>query len=406
MAAEGDFAPGTDGGRATDPERYRASRKATWIGVLTNLVLALVKGVGGVLAHSQALVADALHSLSDLLTDAVVLIALRLGAQEPDADHPYGHGRFETLATVVLGTILVGAGLGIAVNAAMRLAEGGIPLPTWPALVAALFSIAANEWLYHVQVRIGRKHRAASVVANAWHHRSDALSSVAALIGIGGSMMGWVVLDTVAAMAVALMVVWAGGRLGWEAVQELVDTALPEAEMERLRRQLLMLEGVHSVHALKARRMGPDALVDVHIQVPGTISVSEGHQIAERARRHLIANHPEVSEVLVHVDPENDEQGIPLLPQRQEVMAEVHRCLEEWSEPVSVRDQTVHYLEGCIRLELSVALAPELSLAEAHRHANALRDHLRRCAGPVDDVQVHLYVPHGDEGADTGGHGD
>jgi cation diffusion facilitator family transporter len=404
VTTDPDFAPAADGGRATDPERYAASRKATWIGVLTNLVLALVKGVGGVLAHSQALIADALHSLSDLLTDAVVLIALRLGAQEADAEHPYGHGRFETLATVVLGALLVGAGLAIAVNAAMRLAEGGIPLPTWPALVAALFSIAANEWLYHVQVRIGRKHRAASVVANAWHHRTDALSSVAALIGIGGSMMGWVVLDTVAAMAVALMVVWAGGKLGWEAIQELVDTALPEAEMERLRRQLLMIEGVHSVHALKARRMGPDALVDVHIQVPGTISVSEGHQIAERARRHLIANHPEVSEVLVHVDPENDEQGIPLLAQRQEVMAEVHRCLEEWDATASVRDQTVHYLAGCIRLELSVALDPEVSLAEAHRQADALRRHLLSCAGPVDEVQIHLHVPHLDEPRNAADH--
>lgn len=393
MATETDFAGPSDGGQATDTERYHASRKVTWIGVITNLVMAVVKGLGGILAHSQALIADALHSLSDVLSDAVVLVALRLGAQKPDAEHPYGHARFETLATVILGVLLVGAGIGIAVNAGLRLTEGDIPVPTWPALVAALFSIAANEWLYHIQVRVGRKYRAESVVANAWHHRTDALSSVAALVGIAGSMMGWLVLDTVAAVAVALMVAWAGGRLGWQAVQELVDTSLPGEEMERLRRQLLQLEGVHSVHNLKARRMGPDALVDVHIQVPGTISVSEGHQIAERARRHLIANHPEVSEVLVHVDPEDDERGIPLLPPRQEVMAEVHRCLEAWPETVSVHDQTVHYLEGSIRLELSVALDPALTLAEAHGQADALRRHLGDCAGPLDDVQVDLYVP-------------
>ena len=271
-------------GTATDPERYRASTQVTLIGALTNLVLALVKGVFGVFANSQALVADALHSLSDLLTDALVLIAMRLGAQEPDADHPYGHGRFETLATVILGLILIGAGLGIAVNAAVRLSTGDIGLPTWPALVAAVFSIGANEWLYHLQVRIGRKHRAPTIIANAWHHRTDALSSVAALAGIAGSMMGWLVLDTVAAVAVALMVVWAGGKLGWDAIKELVDTALDQEEVERIQRQMLRIEGVQSVHNLKTRRMGPEVLVDVHVQVPGAISVSEGHQIAERVR--------------------------------------------------------------------------------------------------------------------------
>jgi len=388
--------PGTRG-TATDPERYRASTRVTWIGALTNLVLALVKGVFGVLANSQALVADALHSLSDLLTDALVLVAMRLGAQEPDADHPYGHGRFETLATVVLGLILIGAGLGIAVNAAVRLAAGEIPLPTWPALIAAAFSIGANEWLYRIQVRIGRKHRAPTIVANAWHHRTDALSSVAALAGIAGSMMGWLVLDTVAAVAVALMVVWAGGKLGWDAVKELVDTALDREEVERIQRQMLRIEGVQSVHNLKTRRMGPEVLVDVHVQVPGTISVSEGHQIAERVRQHLIETHPEVSEVLVHVDPENDEQGIPLLAHREEVMAEVFRTVEALDQSVEVRDYTVHYLNGRITLELAVEMDPALALDEAYAAAEKVREAIQRQT-QVEQAQVSLFVPHADTG--------
>jgi cation diffusion facilitator family transporter len=380
-------------GTATDPERYRASTKVTWIGALTNLVLALVKGVFGLLANSQALVADALHSLSDLLTDALVLIALRLGAQEPDADHPYGHGRFETLATVILGLILIGAGLAIAVNAAVRLSAGDVPLPTWPALVAAVFSIGANEWLYRIQVRIGRKHRAPSIVANAWHHRTDALSSVAALAGIAGSMMGWVVLDTVAAVAVALMVVWAGGKLGWDAIKELVDTALDQEEVERIQRQMLRIEGVQSVHNLKTRRMGPEVLVDVHVQVPGTISVSEGHQIAERVRKHLIQNHPEVSEVLVHVDPENDEQGIPLLAHREEVMAEVFQAIDALEQPATVRDYTVHYLNGCITLDLAVEVDPGLSLEAAYAVAEQVRAEICRTT-QVEEARVSLFVPH------------
>jgi len=378
---------------ATDPERYKASQKVTWIGVATNLVLALVKGVFGVLAHSQALVADALHSLSDLLTDALVLAAVRMGAQEPDADHPYGHGRFETLATVLLGVVLIGAGLGIAINAAMRLTAGEIPMPTWPALVAAAFSIGANEWLFRVQVHIGRKYQASTVIANAWHHRTDALSSLAALAGIAGSMMGWIVLDTVAAMAVALMVVWAGGKLGWDAVRELVDTALDEQEVDRIQRQILRIEGVQSVHNLKTRRMGPEALVDVHIQVPGTISVSEGHQIAERVRRHLIDSHPEVSEVLVHVDPENDEEGIPLLAQRGEVMAEIFRCIQSLDRNLAVRDYTVHYLNGEITLDLAIEVDPNLDLEAAYAEAEAVR-HAIRAHTEIGDAQVNLYVPH------------
>ncbi|HKL78342.1 MAG TPA: cation diffusion facilitator family transporter [Gammaproteobacteria bacterium] len=382
-------------GTATDPERYRASTRVTLIGALTNLVLALVKGVFGVFANSQALVADALHSLSDLLTDALVLIAMRLGAQEPDADHPYGHGRFETLATVILGLILIGAGLGIAVNAAVRLSTGDIGLPTWPALVAAVFSIGANEWLYHLQVRIGRKHRAPTIVANAWHHRTDALSSVAALAGIAGSMLGWLVLDTVAAMAVALMVVWAGGKLGWDAIKELVDTALDQEEVERIQRQMLRIEGVQSVHNLKTRRMGPEVLVDVHVQVPGAISVSEGHQIAERVRKHLIYHHPEISEVLVHVDPENDEQGIPLLAHREEIMAEVFRAVKSLTPAVAIRDYTVHYLRGRITLELAVEVAADQSLESAYTAAEQVRTEVCQQT-QVDEAHVRLYVPHAD----------
>ncbi|MEF8793926.1 cation diffusion facilitator family transporter [Thiohalorhabdus sp.] len=395
-------APDSGGVAATDPERYKASKKVTWIGVATNLLLALVKGVFGVLAHSQALVADALHSLSDLLTDALVLAAVRMGAQESDTDHPYGHGRFETLGTVVLGLILIGAGLGIAINAAVRLAAGEIPLPTWPALVAAAFSIGANEWLFRVQVHIGRKYRASSIIANAWHHRTDALSSLAALAGIAGSLMGWIVLDTVAAMAVALMVVWAGGKLGWEAVRELVDTALDEQEVDRIQRQILRIEGVQSVHNLKTRRMGPEALVDVHIQVPGTISVSEGHQIAERVRRHLIDSHPEVSEVLVHVDPEDDEQGIPLLAQRGEVMAEVFRCIQALDRNLAVRDYTVHYLNGEITLDLAIEVDPSLDLESAYAEAEAVRQTIRANT-EASDSQVNLYVPHSETQARTGG---
>ncbi len=381
------------GVRATDPQRYHAVRRITWIGVGTNLALALIKGSAGLLAHSQALIADALHSLSDLLTDLLVLIAVRLGAREADSDHPYGHGRFETAATVLLGLMLMGAGLFIAVNAAVRLSEGALPLPTWPALIAAIVSVGANEGLFRIQHRIGRRYQAPSVVANAWHHRSDALSSLAALVGIAGALMGWLVLDTVAAVGVALMVVWAGIKLGWDAVRELVDTALDPEEVRRIETGLQKIEGVRSVHNLRTRRMGPEALVDAHIVVPGTISVSEGHQIAERARQNLIANRPEISEVQVHVDPEDDEAGVSLLPQREEVLTEVQGCLERFEAPLTVKQSTVHYLEGAIHLELSVEMEPQLSLEQAYALAEDLRHRIRQHTR-VQDVQVHLHVPH------------
>lgn len=388
--------------RASDPQRYRAARRVTWIGAGTNLALAAIKGIVGILAHSQALIADALHSLSDIVTDVLVLVAVRLGAREADTDHPYGHARFETAATVLLGLILVGAGLGIAVSAAMRLAEGGLPVPTWPALVAAVFSIAANEWLFRLQRRIGRRYGSASVVANAWHHRSDALSSVAALVGVAGAMMGWLVLDTVAAVAVALMVIWAGGRLGWDAVRELVDTALDPDEVERIGAEIRNTEGVQSVHNLRTRRMGPEAWVDVHIEVPDTISVSEGHQIAERVRQRVIDHRPEVSEVQVHVDPEDDEAGVPLLPDRDTVLAEVRDGTAHMDPTVALEDSTVHYLGGEVHLELSVAMPADLSLEEAYARADELRDRIRQRTR-VRDVQVHLHVPHSEDRAPANG---
>ncbi|MFB6260959.1 MAG: cation diffusion facilitator family transporter, partial [Thiohalorhabdaceae bacterium] len=194
--------------------------------------------------------------------------------------------------------------------------------------------------------------------------------------GIAGSMMGWIVLDTVAAMAVALMVVWAGGKLGWDAVRELVDTALDEQEVDRIQRQILRIEGVQSVHNLKTRRMGPEALVD-----------------AERVRRHLIDSHPEVSEVLVHVDPENDEEGIPLLAQRGEVMAEVFRCIQSLDRNLAVRDYTVHYLNGEITLDLAIEVDPNLDLEAAYAEAEAVR-HAIRAHTEIGDAQVNLYVPH------------
>ena len=351
-------------GAASDPERYAVTRRVTLIGAGLDLILALGKLAGGWLAHSQALIADGVHSLSDLITDVFVLYAARHARAKPDADHPYGHERIETVATVALGVVLVAVGLGIAFDATWRLFHPeALEVPAWWAMAIAAVSVTGKEGLYWYTVRAARRIRSKMLEANAWHARSDAASSIVVIIGVGGSLLGLGYLDAIAAVVVAWMIGRMGYRLARQSVEELIDTGLEPEQVESIRAALMEIDGVRDLHMLRTRQMGPKSLVDVHILLDDPkLSVSEGHQISETARAELIRKFLDIEDVTVHIDPEDDEEVAQgrHLGLRGEVEARLRAAWADIPEADSIRRITLHYLDG--RIEVEVELPLELAL--------------------------------------------
>jgi cation diffusion facilitator family transporter len=288
-------------------EKQGVARKTTFASIAVNSVLMAAQIVVGVFAHSQALIADGIHSLSDLVSDFIVLLANRHSAAAPDDDHNYGHSRYETVASLFLGALLIAVGVGMLWRAGERITNlQDIPEVHASALIVAVIVLISKELLFRYMLRAAERVRSALLIANAWHARSDAASSLVVAIGIIGSMAGWRLLDPIAAAIVGFMVARMGWTFGWDALQDLSDRALDHAETEKLRMLLSSTPGVRDVHELRTRKMGDLAIVDAHILVDPLISVSEGHYIAELARARLLTN-SHVLDALIHVDPENDE---------------------------------------------------------------------------------------------------
>lgn len=289
-------------------EQSRAGQRVTWIGAVSNAVLIVVKAVLGVLGRSNALIADAVHSLSDFITDAVVLVGLRFGRAEADEMHPFGHRRIETLASAAVGVALVAVGVFLGWRSGLAIYEHVETHPTPLALIGAALSIVVKEALYQWTVRVGREIRSPAVLANAWHHRSDALSSIAVFAGVVGTLLhpDWHFLDAVAAGIVAVLIVKVGVDITRTAVAEMVDTA-PSGEVVGAMREVIRgIDGVCDAHDLKVRLSGGLYQVQVHVVVDGGIRVREGHAIADAARDTLRQRFPDVVQVIVHVDPDDD----------------------------------------------------------------------------------------------------
>lgn len=375
--------------------RYTEIRRITLIGSAVDLLLGIAKIFGGVYANSQALIADGVHSFSDLATDAIVLYAMKHSAREADEAHPYGHGRIETLATVLLGIALIAVAIGIALDAIDRLFHTERLLqPGTLALLIAVLSVVAKEVVYHYSMILARKYRSNLLKANAWHSRSDAISSVIVVVGVLGSMAGLTYLDAIAAVGVALMIAKIGWDLSVHSLRELIDTGLDPDRVEAIRKTILGVDGVKSLHVLRTRRMGGDALVDVHIQVNPRLSVSEGHHISETVRGRVIKEVDEVTDVMVHIDPEDDEivaKGIHL-PMRQEILNKLKVEASNIEGMMSIRDQdiTLHYLDGKIRLDLV------LPFTLLENDGPAIRDRIaaqfEAVADKIDDIEkISIY---------------
>lgn len=359
----------------------KLKNRVTIVGALVNVFLCIIKIVFGILGQSAALIADGVHSLSDLASDLLVLIAVKLGAREADHDHPYGHRRFETIATVVLGVGLIVIAVGIAWDVYQRMLQPDRMLIPHPdALGIAAISILANEWLYQYTKRVATLTRSKLLLANAWHHRSDAISSVVVLVGIAASLLGYIWADAVAAVIVALMVAKIGISLVSDSIKELVDTGLSDDLVDEIRAEIAATEGVRNIHLLRTRQMGEDALVDAHIVVNSRITVSEGHMIADVVRDILIDKFDDVQEVLVHVDPENDEYKVryekPLL--RNDIVELLKEYLAE-NYPL-IDGFRIHYIQG--RLELEVILPH--TMFSLSQQVNTIKN---RCVVLEQDVE-------------------
>lgn len=352
-----------------DPQRYREASRATWISAALNLALTVAQLVVGWAAHSQSLIAHGLHSFSDLLSDFLVLYANRKGSHPADREHPYGHARVETAATLILGASLAVIGFGILWEATLRLQMvAELPPVELLALWVAIFTAASKEVLFRYLLRVAERLRSPMLAANAWHTRADAASALVVVVGIAGALMGWKFLDLLAAAIMGFMILRMGLKLAWESLQELIDTGLDKNKVEAIRRTLLDTPGVLGLHELRTRRMAHQALVDAHALVDPRISVSEGHRLGEQARQRVLDAHPEVADVLVHIDAEEDQALMSSsadLPDRDALMAHLQGLLGE--EAAGIEKTVLHYLGNRVEAEVFLPLETCLDLARMNR---------------------------------------
>ena len=287
----------------TPQERAAAASRSTWVSVVVNLVLSTVQIVVGVWAKSQSLIADGIHSLSDLVADFVVLFANHHSQKDADEDHPYGHQRFETAASLVLGLLLLAVGVGMVWSAVVKLENPeSVPQVHSVALWVAGGALVGKELLFRYMLAVAKKVKSSMLVANAWHARSDAASSLVVGVGIAGNHAGYPILDPIAALIVGFMVGKMGWEFGWDAMHDLMDRAVDEQEVQAIRQTLLDTPGVAGVHDVRTRKMGDMVVVDAHLEVDAQITVEEGHDIAVEARQRVMQRH-RVLNLMTHVDP-------------------------------------------------------------------------------------------------------
>ena len=290
----------------SDETSIRRVQRATLVGMAANVVLAAGKIVAGLVGSSAAVVADGIHSLTDLITDGILLIGTLVWAQPPDENHPHGHRRIETVVTAGIGLVLAAVGLGMGWDAVTHLTAPRSGRATAVALVAALVSVIAKELLFHWTRREGRTADSPALVANAWHHRSDAFSSIPAVLAVATGMFfpGYAWVDRLGVLVISVFILWAAWNVFHPALQQLVDAGAPVEIRERIGKLALEVEGVKNAHAVRTRYSGPKLAVDLHLEVDGEISVTEGFSIANRVKHHILSKGPSVGDVVVQVEPE------------------------------------------------------------------------------------------------------
>ncbi|WP_300130782.1 cation diffusion facilitator family transporter [uncultured Barnesiella sp.] len=294
----------------SDIDREKKAARVTWVGFFTNLILSAAKIVAGVVGRSSAMVADGIHSLSDFVTDFIVIIFIKISAKNEDSDHPYGHGKFETFATMLISFALFIVAIGIFYSGSVKIYEvlngRTIERPTYLALIMAAVSIVVKEGLYWYTIIIGRKIENPAVIANGWHHRSDAFSSIGTLIGISGAMFlgeRWRILDPITSVIVGIFIIGVAYKLARPSIQELLEMSLPQEIKQNIEQKIQATPGVITFHHLRTRKNGNAFIIDMHIKVDARSSIVEAHDIATHVENNLKAAFGKHTQVNVHIEP-------------------------------------------------------------------------------------------------------
>lgn len=290
--------------------REKEIYKVTLVGSAVNAMLIVLKFIAGFVGRSSAMVADAVHSLSDFISDVIVLVFVKIAGKPKDKGHKYGHGKFETLATMIIGLLLIGAGIGLMINGTesiIRSLNGDtLERPTMLALIVAIVSILSKEWLYRYTIREGNKLNSQAVIANAWHHRSDAVSSLGTLIGISGAMFlgdKWRILDPIAAIVVSILIIKSGYDIVKPCISELLEASLPEEKEKEIISLVTGVPGIIYVHNLRTRRIGNGIAVDLHAKMDGNLSLNEAHEKATEAENAIRRKFGDNSIINIHMEP-------------------------------------------------------------------------------------------------------
>ncbi len=286
-------------------ERDKKAQQVTLAGLWINLLLSIGKFVAGVLFHSQALIADGIHSASDLVTDVITLITYPLARKPEDRDHPYGHGRMESIASFGVAIILLGASIGLGYEAVQTILSGEVQQPTWPALVFAAIAVVVKEYLFQWTRHIARLTRSQVLMANAWHHRTDSYSSIAVLLGLLGGVVypAFPYFDAIASLVVVIFILIAAFRILMDAMNDLADKAQDDSLIRAAVEKAYKVDGVHHIHRLRTRRYGPFLYMDLHMEVDPDITVKEGHEIAHQVKNRLMDEHDQIKDIMIHIEP-------------------------------------------------------------------------------------------------------
>ncbi len=375
----------------TNTSRHQVTKRVTWVSIVLNTLLAIVKVLFGVIGQSHALVADGLHSFSDLLTDGLVLIASKAGNKQPDKEHPYGHHRIETFATLIIAIILILVGIALASNVINDLINHiTFKKPSLSILIVALGSIAVNEWLFRYTLFQARKIHSQLLTTNAWHHRSDALTSLIVLISAVGMMFGIPYLDAIAAVIIALIIMKMGIKMIWNSIKELIDTGVDDDTLDDILKNTQQIPGVAAVHQVRTRLLGGYIFVDAHIQVDSYISVSEGHHTGDQVQRSLRQLNPLIADVTIHIDPEDDETCSPSshLLNRAELSKKLNHAWKSLPGFTTISTMQLHYLDGNLQLML---IFNESTPSDYHARQQQYQQAAQHAVEHIDSVQCAYH---------------
>lgn len=378
---------------------YEATKKAVKLSVILNVILTVYKLFIGYIGNSSAVIADGIHSLSDLLTDFIVMIGVKISVKPEDEDHPYGHGKVETFSSFFIAITLIIVAVGVMYKAYTCVIRGGTTEPVkMITLTAVLLSLGVKEYLFRYTLAVGKKHNLNSLIANAWHHRSDAYSSIAAMAGVIGSMMGAHILDPIAAAVVAYLIAKVGFDIGKEAFMDLIDTAADKKIQVKIERIIEDADEVISYHGLKTRKMGNMIVSDLQIKVDPSISVVKGHDIARELKAKVLCEVEEVENLLIHVEPLGAEHGASYVALTESPHDnEIKELCRKIPGVLGVHSMKIHHFEKDVVLNIDIEVDQTATVKEGHDIARAVKETLMRSDCNVKDVVVHIDPYSADE---------